>query len=232
MRTDDANIWYHAVRTNSIEVTCNRQDFLKLAGTEPATGLVILKRRRTRQDKCNHLLRLLASAGEPGTEVQYQFCLSIEPVLIPLAGPGFLPSGSPPPGFPPSSAARGRPETRLLPARCRKGRANRRRPWLQRFFWGQELPIMSACKAGSVSYDFSVKRSNTIPVPGSPALAQDLAATAAETELSQADVIRQSLKLGLPTLRARLGKPPQRRLSLVQHFKRLKSLELPPYLDE
>lgn len=91
---------------------------------------------------------------------------------------------------------------------------------------------MSACKAGSVSYDFSVKRSNTIPVPGSPALAQDLAATAAETELSQADVIRQSLKLGLPTLRARLGKPPQRRLSLVQHFKRLKSLELPPYLDK
>lgn len=38
MRTDDANIWYRAVRTNSIEVTCNRQDFLKLAGTEPATG--------------------------------------------------------------------------------------------------------------------------------------------------------------------------------------------------
>ena len=67
-------------------------------------------------------------------------------------------------------------------------------------------------------YDFSVKRSNTIPVPGSPALAQDLAATAVETELSQADVIRQSLKLGLPTLRARLGKRPQRRLSLVEHF--------------
>ena len=77
-----------------------------------------------------------------------------------------------------------------------------------------------------------MNRSNTIPVPGSPALAQDLAATAAETELSQADVIRQSLKLGLPALRARLGKGPRRRLSLVQHFKRLKGLELPPYLDE
>jgi hypothetical protein len=58
-------------------------------------------------------------------------------------------------------------------------------------------------------------------VPGSPALAQDLAATAAETELSQADVIRQSLKLGLLVLRARLGKSPQRRLSLVKHFNRL-----------
>ena len=91
---------------------------------------------------------------------------------------------------------------------------------------------MPACNSGRVYYDSSVNRSNTIPVPGSPALAQDLAATAAETELSQADVIRQSLKLGLPALRARLGKAPRRRLSLVQHFKRLRGLELPPYLDE
>jgi hypothetical protein len=91
---------------------------------------------------------------------------------------------------------------------------------------------MPACNAGRVRYDASVHRSSTIPVPGSPALAQNLAATAAETELSQANVIRQSLKLGLPALRARLGKGPRRRLSLVQHFKRLKGLELPPYLDE
>jgi len=28
-----------------------------------------------------------------------------------------------------------------------------------------------------------------------------------------------------------LGKSPRRRVSLVQHFKRLKGLELPPYLD-
>ena len=77
-----------------------------------------------------------------------------------------------------------------------------------------------------------MKRFNTIRVPGSPALAQELAVTAAETELSQADVIRQCLKLGLPALRAHLGKRPRRRLSLVEHFKRLKGLELPPYLDE
>ena len=63
-------------------------------------------------------------------------------------------------------------------------------------------------------------------------LARDLAATAAETDLSQADVIRQSLKLGIPALRARLGKRPGRRLPLGEHFKRLKGLELPPYLDE
>jgi hypothetical protein len=77
-----------------------------------------------------------------------------------------------------------------------------------------------------------VKRSSTIPVPGFPALAQDLAATAAGTKISQPDVIRQSLKLGMPALRARLGKSPRRRLSLVEHFKRLKGLELPPYLNE
>jgi hypothetical protein len=75
-----------------------------------------------------------------------------------------------------------------------------------------------------------VKRNKTIPVPSSTVLAEDLAETASETGLSQADVIRQSLKLGLPALRSRLGKAPRRRLSLEQHFKRLKGLELPPYL--
>ena len=77
----------------------------------------------------------------------------------------------------------------------------------------------------------SYSSSKTIPVPSSPSLAKDLVATAEETELSQADVIRQSLKLGMPVLRARLGKRPRRRLSLVEHFKRLKGIELPPYLD-
>jgi len=71
----------------------------------------------------------------------------------------------------------------------------------------------------------------TIPVPGSPALSEDLAATAAETGLSQADVIRQSLKLGLPQLRARLRQRPQHRLPLGEHFKRLKGLPLPPWLE-
>jgi len=91
---------------------------------------------------------------------------------------------------------------------------------------------LDSCLVQGISYDSSVKRSNTIPVPGTRELAQDLAATAAETDLSQADVIRQSLKLGIPALRARLGKKPRRRLSLVEHFKRLKGLELPPYLDK
>jgi len=82
-----------------------------------------------------------------------------------------------------------------------------------------------------MGYDSSVKRSKAIPVPGSAALAEDLAATAADTGLSQADVIRQSLKLGMPVLRERLGTKPRRRLPLWEHFKRLKGLELPPWLD-
>ena len=76
-----------------------------------------------------------------------------------------------------------------------------------------------------------MKRSKTIPVPSSPDLAQDLAATAADTGLSQADVIRQSLKLGMPALRDRLRARPRRRLPLWEHFKGLKGLQLPPWLD-
>ena len=82
--------------------------------------------------------------------------------------------------------------------------------------------------------DFHVKRTNsspTIPVPSSPSLVRQLKATAKETELSQADVIRQSLKLGMAALRARLGKAPRRHLPLWEHFRRLKGLELPPWLD-
>jgi predicted nuclease of predicted toxin-antitoxin system len=66
LRTDDVEVWHHAVRTASIVITCNRQDFLQLAGTEPETGLIVLKRRRTRQAECRHLLELLATAGEAG----------------------------------------------------------------------------------------------------------------------------------------------------------------------
>ena len=72
-RTEDVDIWRHAVQTQSIVVTCNRQDFLELAGTEPATGLIILNRRRTRQAECSHLLRLLANAGEAGLKGNVNF---------------------------------------------------------------------------------------------------------------------------------------------------------------
>jgi hypothetical protein len=54
-------------------VTCNRQDLLELAGAEPAAGLVILNRRRTRQAECSHLLQLLAKAGETGLKGNINF---------------------------------------------------------------------------------------------------------------------------------------------------------------
>ncbi len=73
IRTDDVDIWRHAARTDAIVITCNRQDFLKLAGTEPATGLIVLNRRRTRQAEWRHLLQLLEKAGEAGLKGNINF---------------------------------------------------------------------------------------------------------------------------------------------------------------
>ena len=73
VRTDDVDIWHHAVRTEAMVITCNRQDFLKLAGTAPATGVIILNRRRTRQAECRHLLQLLLNAGEAGLKNNINF---------------------------------------------------------------------------------------------------------------------------------------------------------------
>ena len=57
----------------AIVVTCNRQDFLKLAGNAPETGLIILNRRRTRQAECRHVLHLLTNAGETGLKGNINF---------------------------------------------------------------------------------------------------------------------------------------------------------------
>ena len=73
VRTDDVDVWLYAVETKAVVITCNRQDFLELAGTSPETGLVILNRRRTRQAECRHLLALLAGAGETGLSGNINF---------------------------------------------------------------------------------------------------------------------------------------------------------------
>jgi predicted nuclease of predicted toxin-antitoxin system len=49
--TPDPAIWQRAIETGAIVITCNRDDFLRLAGQNPATGLIILNRRRTRQSE-------------------------------------------------------------------------------------------------------------------------------------------------------------------------------------
>jgi predicted nuclease of predicted toxin-antitoxin system len=72
-RTDDVEVWRCAARTGAIMVTCNRQDFLELAGTEPAAGLIIVNRRVTRQAECGHVLRLVANAGESGLRGNINF---------------------------------------------------------------------------------------------------------------------------------------------------------------
>jgi predicted nuclease of predicted toxin-antitoxin system len=73
VRTDDVDVWQHAVETQAIVITCNRQDFLALAGTAPETGLIVLNRRRTRTAECQHLLALLARAGESGLNRNINF---------------------------------------------------------------------------------------------------------------------------------------------------------------
>ncbi len=72
-RTPDERVWDHAIRTQAIVVTCNRDDFLRLAGQSPATGLIIVNRRRTRQAECRKVLELLRSAGESGLQRNINF---------------------------------------------------------------------------------------------------------------------------------------------------------------
>ena len=75
-RTPDERVWEHAIRSEAIVVTCNRDDFLKLAGQSPATGLIIVNRRRTRQAECRKVMELLRSAGGIGPLSEHQLCLS------------------------------------------------------------------------------------------------------------------------------------------------------------
>jgi predicted nuclease of predicted toxin-antitoxin system len=71
VQTDDVDIWRYAVRTESVVVTCNRQDFLALAGSAPETGVII--RRRTRVAECQHILRLLTGTSETGLRTNINF---------------------------------------------------------------------------------------------------------------------------------------------------------------
>jgi predicted nuclease of predicted toxin-antitoxin system len=63
---DDLSAMRYAAGQGLVIVTCNRQDFLRLAGTEPHVGMVILVRRRSRAAECGALLRLIERAGENG----------------------------------------------------------------------------------------------------------------------------------------------------------------------
>lgn len=64
--TPDADVLAHAARQRWLLVTCNRDDFLKLASAQAHAGLVILIRRRSRVAERAALLRLLQRAGPDG----------------------------------------------------------------------------------------------------------------------------------------------------------------------
>jgi len=72
-RTPDEQVWARAVGARQIVITCNRDDFVRLAGAAPETGLIVLKRRRSRQAECKRLLQLLQRAGDAGLEKNINF---------------------------------------------------------------------------------------------------------------------------------------------------------------
>jgi Domain of unknown function (DUF5615) len=54
-------------------MTCNRDDFVKLAETEPHRGIIVVIRRKTRAQERAALVRLLERAGETGLRDNINF---------------------------------------------------------------------------------------------------------------------------------------------------------------
>ena len=69
----DPDALAYGAKHNLFVITCNRDDFLKLAVQQNNPGLIILIRRGTRQIECAHLLTLLDRAGEPGLSGNINF---------------------------------------------------------------------------------------------------------------------------------------------------------------
>ena len=64
--TKDFQVLALAAQRDLVLVTCNRDDFLKLASKQPHAGIIIIVRRRTRAAECAAVLRLLRAAGDSG----------------------------------------------------------------------------------------------------------------------------------------------------------------------
>jgi predicted nuclease of predicted toxin-antitoxin system len=68
------DVVFAAAQSNQcVMITCNRNDFLKLATKGHHLGLIILIRRRTSQAECTNLLRLIHQAGEEGLRGNINF---------------------------------------------------------------------------------------------------------------------------------------------------------------
>ncbi len=71
--TSDAEVLQVAHARSCILLTCNRDDFLTLATTQPHRGIVIVIRRRTRAAERAALFQLLERAGESGIRDNINF---------------------------------------------------------------------------------------------------------------------------------------------------------------
>ncbi|HEV2840631.1 MAG TPA: DUF5615 family PIN-like protein [Chthoniobacterales bacterium] len=69
----DELIFATAHQKGCVTITCNRNDFLRLAQEAPHRGLIILIRRRSAQLECTNLLRLIDRAGDQGLDGNINF---------------------------------------------------------------------------------------------------------------------------------------------------------------
>jgi len=69
----DSEVLTRANHEKSILITCNRDDFLELAKSQPHCGIIILIRRKTRVAERSALIRLLDQAGESGLSNNINF---------------------------------------------------------------------------------------------------------------------------------------------------------------
>jgi predicted nuclease of predicted toxin-antitoxin system len=70
---EDEQVLNYALRKGSVLITCNRDDFLKLAREKTHTGIVVLIRRRTRAAERAALIRLRDGAGKLGIHNNINF---------------------------------------------------------------------------------------------------------------------------------------------------------------
>lgn len=75
LRTDasDATVLQFARDNGCVLITCNRDDFVKLASQGPHHGIIVVVRRRTRAAERAALFRLLERAGETGLHNNINF---------------------------------------------------------------------------------------------------------------------------------------------------------------
>jgi predicted nuclease of predicted toxin-antitoxin system len=69
----DEDVFAAAQSNRCAMITCNRDDFLKLAARRPHHGLIILIRRRSQHAECTNLLRLIRKAGGQGLKGNINF---------------------------------------------------------------------------------------------------------------------------------------------------------------